>query len=239
MAKKIVIDSGHGGKDPGAVGNGLKEKEIVLSLSKSIKSYLESNYTGHEIKLTRTTDVFIELSERSNIANRFDADVFISNHVNAGGGTGYESFIYTKPSTGSIKLQEAVNKDAIATAKKYDLGVHGTANKRGNLSVVRQTKMPAVLTEIAFIDSKDASLLKKDAFLKDMAEAYARGIANYLDLPSKKAKPASSGEYYTVSKGDTVSAIAKKYSTTIQKIKDWNDLDKEYTIFPKQKLKVK
>lgn len=84
MIKKIVIDAGHGGKDSGAVGNGLYEKNITLILAKYVQSYLEDNYTGHEVKLTRSTDVFVELSERANIANKFDADVFISNHVNAG-----------------------------------------------------------------------------------------------------------------------------------------------------------
>ena len=238
--KKIVIDSGHGGKDPGAVGNGLKEKDIVLSMSKIMKSYLDKNYSRHSTSLTRTTDVFIELSERANIANKADADVFISNHVNAGGGTGYESFIYTSPSSGSVKLQGMVNTEAIATAKKYGLGAHGNDKKKGNLAVVRQTKMPSILTEIAFIDSKDVNLLKKEEFITDMAHAYAKGIAKFLGLAKKgKATAASTGEYHVVVKGDTVSGIAKKYGTTIKKIKDLNKLDKEYSIFPKQKLKVK
>ncbi|WP_053178021.1 N-acetylmuramoyl-L-alanine amidase family protein [Peribacillus loiseleuriae] len=184
--KKIKIDSGHGGKDSGAVGNGLLEKNLTLDISKEMKKYLDENYTGHETTLTRTTDIFIELSERANIANRDGSDVFISNHVNAGGGTGYESYIYTKPSSGSVKLQESVNAEALATAKKYGLGAHGIDNKQGNLAVVRQTNMPAVLTEIAYIDSKDAELLKNNNFIKDMAAAYARGVAKYLSLPVKK-----------------------------------------------------
>lgn len=237
--KKIVIDSGHGGKDPGAVANGLKEKEIVLTMSKAMKTYLDKNYSGHSTSLTRTTDIFIELSERANIANRAGADAFISNHVNAGGGTGYESFIYTSPSSGSVKLQRLINAEAIAAAKKYGLGIHGNDKKKGNLAVVRQTKMPSILTEIAFIDSKDAHLLKKEDFITDMAHAYAKGIAKFLGLTKRGKATAASGEYHVVVKGDTVSAIAKKYGTTIKKIKDLNKLDKEYSIYPKQKLKVK
>ncbi|MGX2958059.1 N-acetylmuramoyl-L-alanine amidase family protein [Peribacillus sp. JNUCC 23] len=185
---KIIIDSGHGGKDPGAVGNGLQEKNITLDISKEMKRYLDANYTRHETSLTRTIDIFLELSERTDIANRFNADVFISNHVNAGGGTGYESYIYTKPNAGSVKLQNLVNAEALATAKKYGLGPHGDDKKQGNLAVVRQTNMPAVLTEIAYIDSKDADLLKNNNFIKDMAAAYARGVAKYLNLPEKKVE---------------------------------------------------
>lgn len=185
MTKKIKIDAGHGGKDPGACANGLQEKNLTLTISKYMKEYLEENYTGHNVELTRTTDVFHELSKRADIANDFDADVFISNHVNAGGGTGFESFVYDKPSKASIALQNVLNSEAMRVAKKYGLGAHGEDKKRKNLAVVRETKMPAILTEICFIDSKDASLLKKDAFLKDMAAAYARGIAKHLGLKSK------------------------------------------------------
>lgn len=63
--KKIKIVPGHGGKDPGGVANGLQEKNIVLALSIEMKKYLDENYTDHETTLTRSTDVFIELSERS------------------------------------------------------------------------------------------------------------------------------------------------------------------------------
>ncbi len=186
MVKIIKMDPGHGGKDPGGVANGLQEKNLVLDISKEMKKYLDENFTGHDTTLTRSTDVFLELSERADIANKDGADVFISNHVNAGGGTGYESYIYTKPSAGSIKLQSLVNTEALETAKKYGLGPHGDDKKQGNLAVVRQTNMPAVLTEIAYIDSKDADLLKNNSFIKDMAAAYARGVAKFLNLSAKK-----------------------------------------------------
>ncbi|WP_053178046.1 N-acetylmuramoyl-L-alanine amidase family protein [Peribacillus loiseleuriae] len=186
MVKKIKIDPGHGGKDPGGIANGLQEKNIVLDISKEMKRYLDEDYTDHKTTLTRFTDIFMELSERANIANRTNADVFISIHVNAGGGTGYESYIYTKASANSVKLQTLVNAEALETAKKYGLRAHGDDKKRGNLAVVRETAMPGILTEIAFIDSEDAEILKNKDFIKDMAAAYARGVAKYLDLPVKK-----------------------------------------------------
>ena len=239
MTKKIMIDPGHGGKDPGAVGNGLQEKDLVLTISKLMKEYLDDNYTGHEVKLTRSTDVFHTLSKRADIANDYDADVFISNHVNAGGGTGYESYVYTNASAASKALQNVLNDEALATAKKYGLGAHGEDRKRANYQVLRETKMPALLTEICYIDSKDSRLLKNDDFLKDMAHAYARGVAKFLGLKTKTVTAASTKKYYTVKKGDTVSAIAREYGTTIAKIKEWNDLDSKYTIRIGQKLRVK
>lgn len=227
LRMKIVIDAGHGGKDPGAVANGLQEKNLTLTLSKYMQDYFNDNYTGHEVKLTRSTDVFIELSKRADIANDYDADIFISNHVNAGGGTGFESFVYNEPGAASIAMQNMLNTEALIIAKKYGLGAHGIGNKRGDLAVVRETKMPAILTEICFIDSKDAALLKKNAFLRDMAGAYARGIAKFIGLPDKiKVEKASTNDkVYRVQVGafadkknaETLAAELKKkgYSTVI------------------------
>ncbi len=80
--RKIVIDPGHGGKDPGAIANGLKEKDIVLNLSKKLKENLEQKF-GYEVLLTRKDDTFISLEERTAIANGNNADLFISLHINA------------------------------------------------------------------------------------------------------------------------------------------------------------
>ncbi|MED4402498.1 N-acetylmuramoyl-L-alanine amidase [Metabacillus fastidiosus] len=218
--KKIIIDAGHGGKDSGATGNGLLEKDITLTISKYLKEYLDSHYTGFEAKLTRNSDVFIELSERANISNRYDADVFISNHVNAGGGTGYESYIYSKPSAGSIQLQKLVNTEALETAKKYGLGSHGDDTKRGNLAVVRRTHMPAILTEISYIDSSDSELLKNDEFLRDMAGAYARGIAKFLALPSKSIPKGAVQEM----------KISEAAQNAIEKLESYGIIQKDYKV---------
>ncbi|MGG4267445.1 N-acetylmuramoyl-L-alanine amidase [Peribacillus simplex] len=221
MTKKIIIDAGHGGKDPGAVGNGFNEKDLTLKLAKYTKDYLEDNYTGHVVQLTRTTDVFHELSKRAKIANDCNADVFISNHVNAGGGTGFESYVYNKPSAASCALQNVINTEAMSVAKKYGLGSHGEHKKRGNLAVVRETKMPSILTEICFIDSKDAALLKKDEFLRDMAGAYARGIAKHLglkDKPKVEKETVKPGKFYRVQVGAFKDeANAKKLAAELKK----------------------
>ncbi len=81
--KTIVIDPGHGGKDPGAVGAKSYEKDIVLSISKKLGNYIQQNYPDMEIIFTRDEDTFVELYKRAEIANKSQADLFISIHANA------------------------------------------------------------------------------------------------------------------------------------------------------------
>ncbi|PIE60778.1 MAG: hypothetical protein CSA31_00305 [Desulfobulbus propionicus] len=105
---KIVIDPGHGGKDPGATANGLKEKDIVLAIAKKIGNVLESTY-GYEVAFTRTKDIFIPLEERTAIANTLNADLFLSIHINA----------HQDPSLGGIEtyyLNLATNAEAMRVA---------------------------------------------------------------------------------------------------------------------------
>jgi N-acetylmuramoyl-L-alanine amidase len=82
--KRVVIDAGHGGKDPGAVGaSGLKEKDVCLAVALKVGKYIEENLKDVEVIYTRKTDVFLELHQRAAIANKKNADLFISIHVNA------------------------------------------------------------------------------------------------------------------------------------------------------------
>ena len=184
MSKIIVIDPGHGGQDPGAVANGLREKDLTLDISKRTKKYLDDNYSGHKVLLTRTTDKFLSLSDRANFANRNNADYFMSIHINAGGGTGYESFIHTSNSSGSRNAQNTIHDEAIKEMKVTDRG-----KKKANFAVLRQTKMPAILPENLFIDRKeDAAKLKQSKFLNEVAKGHAIGIAKALGLKSTPAK---------------------------------------------------
>jgi N-acetylmuramoyl-L-alanine amidase len=80
--RRVVIDAGHGGKDPGATAYGLREKDIVLDLAKRVKRELEAK-GGYQVVLTRSTDRFLELEERAQVANKKDADIFVSIHCNA------------------------------------------------------------------------------------------------------------------------------------------------------------
>ncbi|WP_078410302.1 N-acetylmuramoyl-L-alanine amidase [Priestia abyssalis] len=224
--KKIWLDAGHGGKDPGAVANGLLEKELVLKMQGYMIDYLRIHYEGFLIEATRTKDVFETLQGRARRANAWEADVFMSLHINAGGGTGFESFVYSQPSQASVALQNVVNQAALATAKKYGLGVHGgVANKRANYSVLRETAMPAILMETAYIDSKDTALLKNNQFLRDMSEAYACGLAKFLGLkPKTQVQNVVNGKKYRLRTGTfndyttaerMVAELKQKYGWTV------------------------
>lgn len=188
---KVMFDPGHGGKDPGAVGNGLKEKDLTLDISKRAKKYLEDNYEGITVYMTRTTDKFLELSERADLANAKKVDLFVSNHINAGGGTGFETFIYNGGVGASTKkAQDLIHGAMMDFLKKH--GVKDRGQKSANFAVVRESNMEAILPESLFIDNaNDAKLLKSSSFKQGLAEAQAKGIASYLGLKKKKAsKPA-------------------------------------------------
>ena len=93
--KKVVIDPGHGGQDPGCHGSHSKEKEVTLAIGLKLGAFIEKNYPDVEVIYTRKTDVFIELDERAKIANTNKADLFICIHANAGPSTavGAETYV--------------------------------------------------------------------------------------------------------------------------------------------------
>jgi N-acetylmuramoyl-L-alanine amidase len=181
---RIVLDAGHGGNDPGAVANGLKEKDLTLTIAKHIGRML-GEYEGIEVYYTRTDDRFLELSERAAIANKLKADYFISVHINAGGGTGFESYIYNgNVSSATIAYQNVIHAEIMkAIGRVKDRG-----KKRANYAVLRETKMPALLTENLFIDNaNDAVKLKSDQFLQQIAYGHVIGLEKAFGL-KKKAK---------------------------------------------------
>ncbi|MCY9021663.1 N-acetylmuramoyl-L-alanine amidase [Priestia megaterium] len=232
--KKIYLDAGHGGADAGAVGaNGLYEKNLVLKIQQYLISYLNSTYSDFTIKTTRTTDTFLSLSQRASQANSWGADAFMSIHVNAGGGTGYEDYVYRSASNASKTFQSIVHGQVQPTLLSYNHPNRG--RKSANYAVLRLTNMPAVLTEIAFIDNRtDAALLQNEAFLKSMGESYAKGIAIYLNLPRRAVpnpnptptpnpSPSEPGtKTYTIKQGDTLYSIAQKYNITVQAVQEAN-----------------
>ncbi|PFA23008.1 MULTISPECIES: N-acetylmuramoyl-L-alanine amidase [Bacillus cereus group] len=179
---KLVIDAGHGGYDSGAVGNGLVEKNLTLQIAKRVRDILLATYTIN-IKMTRDSDVFISLSERANIANSFGADFFISFHINSGGGTGFESYIYNGLSDSSSAAAKQKKMHAAVNPVLTKYGLRDRGAKKANYAVLRETAMDSLLTETAFIDTTfDANLLKNPQFIEDLCQAYARGIAEILGL---------------------------------------------------------
>ena len=182
---KVYIDPGHGGNDPGAVANGLREKDLTLKIAKYMRDYLLNKYTGVSVRMSRETDKTVSLSARTNDANKWGANAFISIHINAGGGTGFESYVYPGVGQATRNLQNAVHSEVM----KVFSGFRDRGKKQANFHVLRETKMSAVLTENGFIDTKkDADFLKSDANLRKIGEAHAKGVAKYFSL-KKKAQP--------------------------------------------------
>jgi N-acetylmuramoyl-L-alanine amidase len=126
---KLYLDPGHGGSDPGAQGNGLKEKYIALDIALRIRTILINNYENVEVKMSRTSDISKGLSERTNEANFWKADYYLSIHCNAynGSAKGYEDFIHSSLS------------DSSTTAKYRDI-LHVEIMKANQLNNRRKKK---------------------------------------------------------------------------------------------------
>lgn len=180
FSQMIVIDPGHGGKDPGASGYGIAEKAVVLDTALKVKALLAK--TPFQYKLTRETDVFLELSQRVSIAKNAGADAFVSIHANAFNGSAngtevyYYNSAYENPNTAESKqLAQAIQNRLVAAWKLYDRGID-----HGNFHVIRENTMPAVLVELGFIDNKtDNEKLASSWWRQEAAEAIYLGILDY------------------------------------------------------------
>lgn len=169
---KIFIDPGHGGKDPGAVGNDLKEKDITLSVALKLNALLEKQ--GIETKMSRSTDTYLTINERYQLANDWGADYFISIHCNAAKGTGSETLYYK---VNSKSYAQTIQKSFIEQIGTRDRGV----KYRDDLGVIKWANMPALLIELAFIDTAaDAVILKEKQ--DEMAQAIAKGFFTLLGI---------------------------------------------------------
>ena len=190
MAKKIFIDPGHSVSDPGAVGYEV-ERDLNEKVSKFMNEYLLANYVC-ETKVDPVSNK--SLSAVADSANAWGADLLVSNHFNAGGGDGYEALVYSEKNVPMGKIFEKHVKAIGQNSRGVKL--------RPGLAVLRQSKMPAVLNEGAFVDNKkDIEDWNDDAELKKLGEAYAKATAEYLDLPKKETKPVTSDKWYRVQVG--------------------------------------
>lgn len=187
MTKKIFWDKGHGGADSGAVGNGMQEKVLTHKIVVYAMDHLTAAYTGFEQRTSRMGDQTLDLYTRDDLADNWGADAFVSVHINSGGGTGFESYIYSGGvSSATQSLQNTLHTEILAAMGKFG-SMTDRGKKQANFVVLRETNMPAVLTENLFIDTAaDANLLKNELFLKAVGEAHAKGVATFLGLPKKE-----------------------------------------------------
>ena len=193
MAKTIVLDAGHGGKDPGAVGNGLQEKNLTLAIAKYCRDHLLATYAGVKVVMIRETDVQYYLQNIIAKYKQANADLFVSIHVNAASSqaTGFETFIHTNPTSQDIELQRVMH-DTIYNSV-YKGKFPDRKKKRHNFYVLRNTSAPAILTENLFISTKNnADFLRVESNLKAIGVAHAEGVATYLKLATKPKKAPNS-----------------------------------------------
>ncbi|MCQ4924102.1 N-acetylmuramoyl-L-alanine amidase [Tissierella carlieri] len=175
----LTIDAGHGGKDSGAVGTtGVKEKDITLKLALKVGKILSSR--GVSVNYTRTDDSSVELSQRAAIANNSKARFFLSIHINSASSptaNGTETYAFSAGGQGE-KLAAAVQKNLVAAIGLTNRGV-----KFANFAVLRETAMPAALTEVNFIcNPKEEAMLKDEAFLDKTATGISKGVVEFLGL---------------------------------------------------------
>ncbi len=191
MSYSIMLDAGHGGRDPGAIYNGRQEKDDTLRLVLAIGDILQNS--GVNVEYTRTTDVYESPYQKALEANSSGVDFFLSIHRNSFETdnivSGVESLVYN---LSGIKLQVAEEINQLLEGIGFiNLGVKA----RPNLVVLRKTKMPAVLVEVGFINSDTDNLLFDDNF-SEIAQSIASGILDVLEADALIPEPG-----YTVQVG--------------------------------------
>lgn len=217
MAKKIVIDAGHGGDDPGASGNGIVEKDLNLKIAQELEKALHDKNV--DVTMIRTTDETISPAERVNrILNAYgdNGDVIVvSNHINAGGGEGAEViYALRNDNTLSNLVLDELSKEGQIVRKAYQRRLPSDTSK-DYYFIQRETGITEPITvEYGFLDNaNDANKLKTN--YKNYAQAVARAILKYIGVESNN---------YTVVSGDTLWSLARKFNTTVDEIKKLNGL---------------
>ena len=178
---KVVIDPGHGGPDPGAIGiGGLRETDVVLDICLQMARLLQAR--GVQVLMTRTSEVDVDLPPRVSLANSSGADLFVSVHANALSMSrpdvnGIETFYFEGAGASARRLAAALQQQMVAISPgSPDRGV-----RTGRFFVIRRTVMPSALVEMGFLTgSLDSRRLADASFRRSMALALSAGVLNAL-----------------------------------------------------------
>lgn len=186
----LVIDPGHGGNDPGNLNkteNYKQEKDLNLSIAKQFGDYVDT-YLGHEVNIiyTRTTDTFIALEDRVGLANKLNANYFISIHCNSSPKSevfGTETHVHNTESTTSLELAHIVEKQFSTRAGRNSRGVKLKTDRLYNLMVLRDSKMPAILIETGFMTNEtEEAYLNSNRGQDLIASAIFRSFRDYVKV---------------------------------------------------------
>lgn len=212
---RLCFDYGHGGEDGGACYNGRKESNEVLSLGRAVAAEVRRH--GVTVDETRTSDDTVSLGERSNFENRNTYDYFISFHRNAyepEKARGVETYTYLNPGSKSKGLAESIQASLVA------LGFVNRGVKEANYHVLRETKAPAVLVEMGFIDNTGDNNLfdaKRNEIIKALAKAILAQVGiDYIE-PSAPTQAESVQTLYRVMAGSY--SVRENAENQVQKLK--------------------
>ena len=184
VAKKVsvMVDAGHGGKDPGTSSGTADEKDITLAIAKLVKAYLEDS--GVTVILSREDDTFIDKYERAELANEAGVDLFVSIHCNyleeRADISGVETY-YMQNAVNGEQLATKVHNQILAVTEANDMHV-----RENDYVVIRETQMPAVLVETGYLSNReDAGRLTDHQYQSKMAYGIAAGMIEYINSESE------------------------------------------------------
>lgn len=199
LNKIVYLDAGHGGYDPGASYFGISEKSLTLAIQSRVKAKLESE--GYQVVTTRTSDTYVDLTDRSRAANASESDIFVSIHINASGSSaaqGIETYYYQPYAEYPSRINATYHanptrlsmSDTLANAIQSSLinatGAQNQGVKRQTFAVLRETTAPAVLLELGFLSNpQEAARLSTSDYQETLANAIVAGIKSYYEKESK------------------------------------------------------
>ena len=196
LNKVVYLDAGHGGYDPGASYFGISEKSLTLAIQSRVKAKLEAE--GYQVVTTRTSDTYVDLTDRSRAANASESDIFVSIHINASGSSaaqGIETYYYQPYAEYPSRINATYHanptrlsmSDTLANAIQSSLinatGAQNQGVKRRTFAVLRETTAPAVLLELGFLSNpQEAARLNTSSYQETLANAIVAGIKRYYSV---------------------------------------------------------
>jgi N-acetylmuramoyl-L-alanine amidase len=179
MPMKVFISAGHGGSDPGAVANGIKEKDWNLSIALACRDELERH--GVEVRMSRTKDENDPVAEEIRECNAYAPDLAVSIHNNAGGGDGAEVFHHHGGGKGRVLAENILSEIVKVGQNSRGVKIRKNSSGKDYYGFIRETSCPAVIVECAFVDNAvDAQILATEAKRKSMGQAVAKGVLKTL-----------------------------------------------------------
>lgn len=209
---KIFINPGHGGSDPGAFAHNTKEKDINLIVALKLKDLLLLN--GFEVLMSRETDNGMELSDIASMANAWGADLFVSVHHNAGGGDGFEVIHSFYMGIGK-KLADLIGAEFRLLGQNYR-NIYARKGTYGDYyAVIRETNMPAIITEYAFMDTVDFEAIDTTVELYNEAAAIAKAVCKYAGISYTEVVPHWAQPYFDFLKADGLDIEQTRFDETM------------------------